>query len=121
MARFARIENGIVQQVVVVDNNVIQDENGDEQESLGIAFCRSLYGANTTWVQSSYNKNFRKNHAGEGYSYDASRDAFIPPQPFDSWILDETTCLWEPPTAYPDDDNDYVWDEASTSWVLIAY
>lgn len=120
MARFARIENGIVQQVVVVNNDVIQDENGDEQESLGIAFCRSLYGADTTWVQSSYNGNFRKNHAGKGHSYDETRDAFIPPQPFDSWTLNETTCLWEPPTAYPDDGGNYVWDEASTSWVAAS-
>ena len=120
MARFARIENGIVQQVVVVNNDVIQDENGDEQESIGIAFCRSLYGANTTWVQSSYNKNFRKNHAGKGYTYDASRDAFIPPKPYSSWILDENTCLWEAPVQMPDDNRQYTWDETSLNWTLIT-
>lgn len=117
MAHFARIENGTVQQVVVINNDVIQDENGDEQESLGIAFCRSLYGADGEWKQTSYNGNVRKNLAGIGYSYDTTRDAFIPPKPFSSWGLNETTCLWEAPTAYPDDGSDYVWDEASTSWV----
>ena len=84
MAHFARVEGGLVQQVIVVNNNVIQDDDGNEQESLGLAFCQSLYGADTTWAQTSYNATFRKNFAGIGYSYDTSRDAFIAPQPFAS-------------------------------------
>ena len=97
MAHFAQIEGGVVQQIIVVNNDVIQDDNGDEQESLGVAFCQSLYGAGTMWVQTSYNATFRKNYAGIGYSYDTSRDAFIAPQPSEDWTLNETTCRWEPP------------------------
>ena len=119
MAHFARVEGGVVQQVIVVNNDVIQDDNGDEQESLGVAFCQSLYGAGTTWVQTSYNGTTRKNYAGIGYSYDTGRDAFIAPQPFASWTLDETTCRWDPPVAYPSDGNPHEWDEASTSWVQV--
>jgi hypothetical protein len=118
MAHFARIENGIVQQVIVVNNDVIQDSNGDEQESIGVAFCRSLYGAATEWVQTSYNDNFRKSYASVGYTYDAGRDAFIAPQPYDSWILDEDTCHWQAPIPYPSDGEVYIWQESTTSWVL---
>ena len=119
MAHFARVEGGVVQQVIVVNNDVIQDDNGDEQESLGVAFCQSLYGAGTTWVQTSYNGTTRKNYAGIGYSYDTGRDAFIAPQPFAIWTVDETTCRWDPPVAYPSDGNLHEWDEASTSWVQV--
>ena len=115
MAHFARVEGGLVQQVIVVNNNVIQDDDGNEQESLGLAFCQSLYGADTTWAQTSYNATFRKNFAG---IYDTSRDAFIAPQPFASWVLNETTCRWEAPTPYPTDGQDYIWDEANLSWTL---
>tara|TARA_Y100000004_G_scaffold108404_1_gene121596 strand:+ start:1175 stop:1540 length:366 start_codon:yes stop_codon:yes gene_type:complete len=118
MAHFALIENGVVQQVIVVNNDVIQDDNGDEQESIGVAFCQSLYGTDTTWVQTSYNATFRKNYAGIGYSYDTGRDAFIEPQPFASWMLNETTCRWEAPRPYPTDGQDYIWDEANLSWAL---
>jgi|TARA_R100000482_G_C5058349_1_gene115906 hypothetical protein len=97
MAHFARVENGVVQQIIVVNNDVIQDANGDEQESLGTAFCQSLYGASTTWVQTSYNGTIRKNYAGIGYTFDTGRDAFIAPQPSEDWSLNETTCQWEPP------------------------
>ena len=86
MAHFARIEGGLVQQVIVVNNDVIQNDDGNEQESLGLTFCQSLYGADTTWVQTSYNGTIRKNYAGIGYTYDASRDAFIPPKPFQKTI-----------------------------------
>ena len=118
MAHFAEIGlNGIVQRVVVVGNSDIVDENGVEQEALGVAFCSSLFGG--TWVQTSFNGNIRKNYAGVGFTYDSTRDAFIPPQPFASWTLNETTCLWEPPTPMPDDGNMYDWDEATTSWNAI--
>lgn len=94
MAHFAQLnDNNVVTQVIVVHNNELLDENGQESEVKGIAFCQSLFGGN--WVQTSYNANFRKNYAGIGYTYDAVRDAFIPPKPEDNWVLDETTCQWK--------------------------
>ena len=118
MAHFARIENGVVQQGIVVDNSVLLDGNGDEQESLGVEFCRSLFGADGDWKQTSYNHNIRKNFASIGYQYDAARDAFIGASPYASWILNDTTCRWEAPTPYPSDGQAYIWDEETTSWVL---
>ena len=115
MAHFAEIGlNNIVQQVIVVHNNELLDENDIEQESKGAAFCRNLLGG--TWVQTSYNSNIRKNFAGVGYTYDSTRDAFIPPKPYNSWLLDEDTCQWQAPIPVPDIENTYVWDEATTSW-----
>tara|TARA_B100000676_G_scaffold233025_1_gene232009 strand:+ start:1925 stop:2299 length:375 start_codon:yes stop_codon:yes gene_type:complete len=116
MAHFAEIdENNSVQRVIVVHNNELLDENGEEKEALGVAFCNSLLGG--TWLQTSYNKNMRKNFAGIGFTYDSVRDAFIPPKPFNSWVLDEATCLWEAPVAYPSDEKNYEWDETNTRWV----
>jgi hypothetical protein len=116
MAHFARIdENGVVQQVVVVDNKDTSDASGVEKEHIGAAHLEKILGG--TWKQTSYNGNFRKNYAGVGYTYDTQRDAFIPPKPYPSWILNEQTCLWEPPVAMPDDGKLYQWDEATTSWV----
>jgi hypothetical protein len=118
MAHFAEIGlNNIVQQVIVVHNNELLDENGVEQESKGQQFCRNLLGG--TWVQTSYNGSFRKNYAGIGYTYDSERDAFIPPKPFNSWLLNEDTCQWQSPTPIPDNENMYTWDEATTSWQLV--
>lgn len=117
MAHFALIEDGIVQKTIVVGNDYILDENGAEQESIGIAFCQSLFGEDTQWVQTSYNSNFRKRHGIPGDTWDAERDAFIAPKPFPSWTLNETTCQWEAPTDKPDNDNYYIWDESTTSWV----
>ena len=119
MAHFARIENNVVSAVIVVDNGLLLDGNGIEQESLGVSFCQSLFGDTTEWLQTSYNNNLRKNFASVGFTYDSNRDAFIAPQPFPSWILNETSCKWEPPIPYPDDDNYYTWDEATTSWVQL--
>lgn len=117
MAHFAQLDsNNIVVQVIVVHNNELLDENG-ESEAKGIAFCQSLF-LNTTWVQTSYNKKFRKNYAAIGHSYDAERDAFVPPQPYGSWVLNESTCDWEAPVPYPEDNKNYKWNEESTSWVL---
>ena len=94
MAHFAQLnDNNVVTQVIVVHNNELLDENGQESETKGIAFCQSLLGGN--WVQTSYNANFRKNYAGIGYTYDAVRDAFISPKPEGNWVLDETTCQWK--------------------------
>ena len=118
MAHFAKIEDGTVVQVLVIGNEDITDENGDEQESLGVALCNQLYG-DATWVQTSYNNNFRKNYAGNGYTYDQTRDAFIAQKPYPSWVLDEDTCRWSAPVAYPDDGKPYSWDEDTTSWVEI--
>lgn len=114
MAHFAEIdENNIVQRVIVIHNNELLDSDGVEQESLGATFCSQLFGG--TWVQTSYNGNMRKNFASQGYTYDSARNAFIPPKPYASWVLNETTCLWEAPVARPTD-GAYIWDEATSSW-----
>lgn len=111
MAHFAQVEDGIVKQVIVADQEFIDS---------GV-----LEG---TWIQTSYNTHagqhpegrpLRKNYAGIGFVYDSVRDAFYAPQPFPSWSLDEQTCIWQPPVAYPSDGNKYKWDESSVSWVLI--
>ena len=117
MAHFAQLENNIVKQVIVVSNQDILDENGQESEEKGIAFCSNLLGG--TWKQTSYNGKIRKNYAGIGYTYDEVRDAFIPPKPYNSWLINESTCQWESPIPYPNDNKFYVWDEETTSWVEI--
>jgi hypothetical protein len=118
MAHFAELdENNIVKQVIVVDNNELLDENGNESEAKGVAFCQSLFGGN--WVQTSYNGNVRKNYAGIGYLYDEESKAFIQPQPFESWVLNRDIYLWEAPVPRPVDENSYEWDEASLSWVQV--
>lgn len=113
MAHFAQIENGVVTQVIVVANEELLLD-GVENEPKGIEFCQSLFGG--TWVQTSYNGNIRKNYAGVGYTYDEQRDAFIPPQPFPSWVINEETCQWSAPIPMPTDGR-YSWDEPTTSWV----
>jgi hypothetical protein len=114
MAHFAKIENGIVTQVIVVGNEDTASADGTEKEYIGAAFCERLLGGD--WKQTSYNGRIRKNYAGVGYTYDTGRDAFIPLQPYPSWILNEDTCLWDAPTAMPTDGM-YRWDEATLSWV----
>lgn len=114
MSHFAKVENGIVTQVIVIEQDVVDT---------------GLFGDPALWVQTSYNTSggvhsqgntpLRKNYAGIGYTYDATRDAFIPPSPYPSWLLDETTCLWNPPTPMPTDasgEQMYTWDETTTSW-----
>lgn len=118
MAHFAELDaDNKVLRVVVVGNQDCQDSNGQESESVGIAFCQSLFGTDTTWVQTSYNGNMRGKYAGIGDTYDAQRDAFLAPQPFPSWLLNESTLQWEPPVPMPEDGGPYVWDEPSLSWV----
>lgn len=118
MAHFAQLDSSnMVIQVIVVGNPDCLDENGNESETVGVAFCKSLFGADTQWRQTSYSGSIRKNYAGIGCTYDAARDAFIMPQPYSSWILDEETCKWNAPIPYPDDDDFYLWDENSNSWV----
>ena len=116
MAHFAQLDDqNTVLQVIVVHNNELMD-NGVESEAKGIAFCQSLF-PNTRWAQTSYNGNIRKNYAGVGFLYDPIRDAFIPPKPYPSWVLDEATCRWEAPVPYPTDGERYTWDEATQTWV----
>ena len=116
MAHFAKIGiDNIVLEVLVVNNVDTMTPQGVEQEEIGVEFLRQLTG-HVTWKQTSYNGNFRKNYAGEGYTYDSTRDAFIPPRPYASWTLDEGTCRWNPPTPYPTDGSSYVWNEGSQTW-----
>jgi len=130
MAYFAKIKNNIVIDVNCIVNEVIKDSNGVEQEQLGINFLRTFYNEpDAIWKQTSYNTvggvhklggtPFRKNYAGIGYVYDSQHDAFIAPKPFNSWILNETTCIWEAPIAYPVDNNIYKWNEEIQNWELI--
>ena len=129
MASFAKIGlNNKVIEVLSVVNEVLHDSNGIEQEVIGIDFLTKLTGY-PVWKQTSYNTHggvhdnggtpLRKNHAGIGYTYDETRDAFIPPKLFNSWILNEDTCLWNAPVAMPIDDNKYKWNEQTLSWDLV--
>ena len=124
MAHFAKLGVGnIVERVEVVSNDIATTEQA------GVDFLNNLYGTRDVWKQTSYNTRggehlldgtpFRKNYAGIGFKYDQSRDAFIPPKPFDSWILNETTCLWEAPVAYPTDGQEYNWNETNQTWDLV--
>jgi len=123
MAHFAEIDsNSLVLRVVVVSNADTALADGKETESIGIAHCQKLFGG--TWVQTSYNGKFRKNYAGVGSTYDSTRNAFYSPKPFNSWVLNESTCIWEAPVSMPSDAGEgdppkmYRWDEDSTSWVV---
>jgi hypothetical protein len=119
MASFAKIGlNNKVIAVHSVNNDVLKDSNGIEQENIGIEFLTNLHGW-SIWKQTSYNNNFRKNYAGIGYTYDEEHDAFIPPKNFNSWVLNETTCRWESPIPYPNDDEQYKWNETNQTWDLI--
>ena len=119
MAHFAQLdENNVVTQVIVVSNADTADANGVEKESIGVAFCERLFGGK--WKQTSYNGNTRKRYAGIGYTYNESLDAFVPPKPYNSWVLNNTTANWDAPTPMPTDaaENEYYrWDEPTTSWV----
>ena len=123
MAYFAKLGTGnIVEKVISINNAVITDANGVEQEQLGVDFINKLYNTRDVWKQTSYNNNIRKNYASIGYIYDQARDAFIPPKPFNSWILNETTCLWEAPVAMPttelEENQYYSWNESITNWEI---
>ena len=118
MAHFAQLnEENLVTQVIVVANQDTADQDGVESEAIGIAFCTNLLGGN--WKQTSYNGNIRKNYAGIGYKYDAELDAFIPPQPYASWLLDEETAQWKAPVDYPTDGGRYTWNEETLTWDVI--
>jgi hypothetical protein len=129
MAHFAKI--GLNSKVIAVHsvvNEVLNDSNGIQREDIGIDFLTQLHGW-AIWKQTSYNTKggvhssggtpLRKNFAGIGYTYDEDRDAFIPPKPFNSWILNEDTCLWNAPVARPQDDNIYSWNESTLTWDIV--
>jgi len=106
MAHFAKLDNNkVVTEVLVAEQDFINSG------AVGDAF---------RWVQTSYNDNFRKNFAGVGDTYDSTKDAFYKPQPYPSWVLNESTCIWEAPVAKPDDGKMYNWDEATTNWKEIT-
>ena len=118
MAHFAQLyETNTVKQVIVVHNNELLDENGNESEQKGIDFCVAHYGG--TWIQTSYNGTIRKNYAGIGFIYDPILDGFILPKPYPSWVLNENTCQWEHPIEYPTDGKTYSWNETTVNWVEV--
>ena len=118
MAHFAKLDSdNKVIHVSAVDNWNTVDGSGNELETIGVAYLKSIHGADTNWKQTSYNGNIRKNYAGIGYEYDAGRDAFIPPKPYASWVLNETTCRWKAPVDMPTTEGKvYTWNEETTSW-----
>ena len=117
MAHFAEVDqDGKVKRVIVVDNKDTSDAQGVEKEYIGAAFCEKLLGG--TWKQTSYNGNFRKNYAGIGYTYRADIDAFVPPQPFSSWVLN-ADAKWEAPVVIPNDGKRYEWNEDNQNWVEV--
>lgn len=120
MAHFAELNaDNKVLRVIVVGNPDCLDENGQESEAIGIAFCQSLFSADSRWVQTSYNGNMRGKYAGIGDTYDEQRDAFIAPRPYPSWTLSEETLNWEAPVPMPNDGQAYAWDEDQQSWALL--
>ena len=126
MAHFCKLGVGnIVEQIVVVSNDVATSEQA------GVEFLHNLYkNDRVVWKQTSYNTSggqhklggtpLRKNYAGIGFTYDKDKDVFIPPKEYPSWTLNETTCLWEPPVAYPTDDKEYFWNEENQTWDLFS-
>ena len=125
MAHFCKLGTGnIVERVEVVSNDIATTEQA------GVDFLNNLYGTSDVWKQTSYNTKagehklgktpFRKNYASIGWTYDQTKDAFIPPKPFDSWTLNETTCLWEAPVSMPNDGKRYKWNETNKTWENIS-
>lgn len=124
MAHFARLdENNFVVQVIVVDNHNILDENGEENEQIGIQFCKNLLGQNTNWIQTSYNHNIRKRYAGPGMRYIPETDVFAPFQPYPSWTYNVENDEWEPPVPKPEDipNAHWFWNEENQGWIIEYY
>ena len=121
MAHFAELNSdNIVQRIIVVANPVL-DDNGVENEQLGIDFCKSLYGQDTVWKQCSYNGNIRYRYPAIGMFYDSIKDGFYTPQPYDNWIWSDTQNCYVPPIPYPGDaDTRYMWDQVNTQWVELS-
>jgi hypothetical protein len=122
MAHFAQLDdNSKVTNVIVIGDADCKDSKGKESEAIGIEFCKSLFGEETEWVKTSYNGSIRKNFAGIGFTYEKARDAFIPPKPFESWLLNDNDCTWYAPLPVPapKEGFDYFWNEESKSWVEV--
>ena len=118
MAHFCKLdENNIVLEVHVVNNDDILNLPFPASEPVGIEFLKNWSGGYTNWKQTSYNNNFRKRYAGIGYTYDEQHDVFIPPKPFESWVLNQQELIYEPPITYPTDGKKYLWDEEIINWV----
>ena len=119
MASFAKLnDKNIVIDGIALDNETVDNLPFPESEPVGVAFLTEWSGGYTNWKQTSYTASFRKNYAGIGFSYDQNLDAFIPPKPYPSWLLNTNTCQWQAPVPYPNDGNLYIWDEATQSWVM---
>ena len=123
MAHFAKLEDNIVTDVVVVDNNDILDADGNESEVLGINFLKDMFGQDTVWKQTSYNNNMRQRYASIGGTYNASIDAFLDPKPYPSWTMNSENGEWEPPTPRPPDTERHfhMWDEESQQSVQVSF
>lgn len=120
MAHFAQLdESNVVLQVIVIANDELIDSDGFELEQKGIDFCKTLFGEDTVWKQTSYNGKIRKNYAGIGFIYDEALNAFVPPQPYPSWLLNPDTAQWESPIPYPKDGKLHRWDEPTLSWIEV--
>jgi hypothetical protein len=121
MAHYAFLDNNnIVTEVIVgVDEDVIQTDTDGTQVGGSSEVWETWYGnfRGQLCKRTSYNGNYRKNYAGIGYTFDSVRDAFIPPKPYPSWILNEDTCLWESPVPHPEGEGLWGWDEATLSWI----
>jgi hypothetical protein len=123
MAHFAKVSNGVVTQVIVAEpeffNTFVDSSPGEWIQTSYNTRGGVHYDPNTNTASQDQSKALRKNYAGIGYTYDAQRDAFIPPKPYASWTLNESSCLWEPPTPYPNDDRRHIWNEQTTSWTVV--
>jgi hypothetical protein len=124
MAHFAKVSNGVVTQVIVAEpeffNTFVDSSPGEWIQTSYNTRGGVHYDPNNNTPSQDQTKALRKNYAGIGYSYDVQRDAFIPPKPFNSWVLNETSCLWESPVAYPNDGQRYTWDEETTNWIQVT-
>lgn len=121
MAHFAELdENNIVKNVLVVENSVLLDANGNEKEELGVEYLKNIFG-HSNWKQTSFNNKIRHQYAGLGFVYDSEADVFHPPQTFKSWVLNKETWLWEPPFPKPNDDKKYGWNEEIENWEELVY
>lgn len=117
MAHFVRLDsNNVVVETIVVPDEAVTDENGQENEQLGIQWLRRLRGGQGVWRKTSYNNSERRTFAGIGYKYDTVNNVFIPPKPFESFVWNSSLEQWEPPVAMPNDNNSYHWDEFNRNW-----
>lgn len=123
MAHFARLEDNIVTDIVVIGNDDCKDEDGNESEAVGIVFLKDMFGQDTVWKQTSYNDNIRQRYASIGDTYNADIDAFVCPKPFPSWTINSENGEWEPPIERPADTETHyhLWDEENQQWVQSSF